>query len=134
MARNELAQSGGMSEEGQRITERRERLKLNKSELARESGVHRDTIADIESGKGFQAATLAKLDETLTALEVEAFGNPDAGKPSAAGLSMIEIEVRDVGGKVRYVVRGHVDNAEQAERSAARLARAIAAEGESEKS
>ncbi len=45
---------------------------MNDSELARESGVHRDTIGAIRRGEGFRRDTWAKLDRTLTAIEHEA--------------------------------------------------------------
>lgn len=128
MARNELAQSGGMSEEGQRITERRERLKLNKSELARESDVHRDTITDIEGGKGFQAATLAKLDETLTRLEAEA----GIGVPAKPQPGLVRFRVEGVYGTEALVVEGSIDNLAELEASVDRIMRRIGGRGEPE--
>lgn len=122
MARSELAQSGAMGAEGQRIEERRLRLKLNKSELAREADVHRDTLADIEAGKGFQAATLAKIDDTLTRLEEEAGLNVDPRREPET--SMIEFEVSGDFG-VKVVVRGPVGDADALERSVERLVRNI---------
>lgn len=127
MTRNELAQSGGMSEEGQRITERRERLKLNKSELMRESGVHRDTIADIEGGKGFQAATLAKIEEALTRLEAEA----GIGAPAKPESGVVRFRVEGVYGAEALVVEGSIDNLAELEASVDRIMRRIERHGTS---
>lgn len=114
MSRRDLAQSGLMSDEGSRITERRERLKLNKVELAKESGVHRDTITDIEAGKGFQAATMAKLDEALTRLEQEAgIGAPTGG--------VVRYSVKGVYGAEALVVEGPVANIAELEASVDRI-------------
>lgn len=114
MSRRDLAQSGPMSDEGSRITERRERLKLNKVELAKESGVHRDTITDIEAGKGFQAATMAKLDEALTRLEQEAgLGAPTGG--------VVRYSVKSVYGAEALVVEGPVANIAELEASVDRI-------------
>jgi transcriptional regulator with XRE-family HTH domain len=115
-----------MSEEGRRITERRERLKLNKSELARESDVHRDTITDIEAGKGFQAATLAKLDETLTRLEVEA----GIGVPTKPQSGVVRFTVEGVYGAKALVVEGSVENLAELEESVDRIMRRIGGRGE----
>lgn len=124
MVRKELAQSGGMSDEGKRITTRRERLKLNKSDLAREAGVHRDTVTDLEAGKGFQAATLAKVDEALARLEEEA---GLTATPRQSNPAVVEFEVSGDFG-VRVVVRGPISDAEALERSVERLVRNIRAE------
>lgn len=117
MARRELAQSGLMSEDGEKVTARRERLGLTKVDLARESGVNRDTIADIEAGKGFQALTLVKIAETLARLEDEA-GYTAAEK--AVQSSIVEFEVSD-GFGTRVVVRGPIADTEELERSVTRL-------------
>lgn len=122
MSRNELAQSGDMSDEGARITERRERLKLTKSALAKESGVHRDTLADIEAGKGFQAATVGKIDETLTRLEEEA-GLGAAPPPASAGF--IRFSVEGVYGAKALVVEAPVENVAELEAMVDRIMRSL---------
>jgi DNA-binding XRE family transcriptional regulator len=127
MSRNELAQSGAMSNEGTRVTERRERLKLNKSELAKESGVHRDTITDIENGKGFQAATMGKIDETLTRLEQEA----GLDVPQATS-GLVRYSVEGVYGAKALVVEGPVANIAELEASVDRIMRRIQGRGEGE--
>lgn len=102
MARKDLAQSGGMSDEGDRIKARRERLGMHKIELAKEAGVSRDTVTDIESGKGFQAATLAKIERALEQAEEEA--GIEAPPLPAAETGLIEFEVEGD----RVIVRGPV--------------------------
>lgn len=119
MSRNELAQCGAMSNEGSRITERRERLGLNKSELAKEAGVHRDTLSDIEGGKGFQAATLAKIEETLSRREQEA----GIGAPATSGV--VRYVVQGVYGAEALVVEGPVANIGELEASVDRIMRRI---------
>lgn len=121
MARRELAHSGAMSEEGDSVTTRRERLGLTKIALAKESGVDRDTLADIEAGKGFQALTLAKIADALTRLEDEA-GYTAAEKAVQSGI--VEFEVSGDFG-VRVVVRGPIGDTEELERSVTRLIRNI---------
>lgn len=120
MSRRELAQSLDMSDEGARITERRERLHLNKSELAHESGVHRDTLTDIEAGKGFQAATLSKIQDALTRLEAEAGFGAAATKPG-----FIRFTVEGVYGAKALVVESPVENAAELEAMVDRIMRRL---------
>lgn len=127
MSRNLLAQSGAMSDEGARITERRERLHLNKSELAKESGVHRDTLTDIEAGKGFQAATLQKIEDTLTRLEAEA----GIGVTPRESAGIVRYSVKGVYGAEALVVEGPVANIVELEASVDRIMRRI--QGQSER-
>lgn len=124
MSRTELAQSGPMGNEGQSIRERREQLKLNKVELARESAVHRDTITDIEAGKGFQAATMGKLIETLDRLEDEA-GLTAAGE-ARADAGLVRYTVQNVYGATAIVVEGSVENIAELEASVDRIMRRAA--------
>lgn len=120
MSRNQLAQSLVMSDEGARIAERRERLRLTKIDLAKESGVHRDTLSDIEAGKGFQAATLGKIEETLTRLETEAgLGAP----PRPQGF--IRFSVEGVYGAKALVVETPVENVAELEEMVDRILRRL---------
>lgn len=76
MARLGAEHLGGMSDEGDVIKARRERLGLSGLELARETEAHgrkvnRNTIASLEAGKSFNRTTLARLQKVLDELEAE---------------------------------------------------------------
>ena len=110
MTRTEMAQSGPMSEEGARITARRERLKWDKTELAAAAGVHRDTVTDIEAGKGFQVKTLNKILAALDDAEAAAGTHVPPRDPEPG---IVTLEVEGVFGVARVAVKGPVsDSAE----------------------
>lgn len=94
-----------------RVQERRERLRISKSELAREAGVNRDTLTDLEAGKGRpHPTTVEKIDEALTKLEqesgLEALPAPrPIGDPKD---NLVEVNILGPDGAVRAVVRGPV--------------------------
>lgn len=71
MARSE-ADSDDMSVEGDRVVARRQRLGMDKSRLASEAGVSRDTLNAIERGQGFRNSSLRKIERVLDAREQEA--------------------------------------------------------------
>lgn len=104
-------------DEGERIRARREFLGWNRSGFAREVGVNRDTLAAIEGGKGYQAATMAKILKGLDRLEVEAGLHTAARTEEPA---TVEFEISDAAG-VRFVARGPITP--ELERMVAQLVR-----------
>lgn len=82
---------------------------MSKSALAREASINRDTLGDIEGGKGFQAATMTKLVEALDRLEAEAgVGAPPRplGEPEER---LVSFEVTDLEG-FTFVVKGPIED------------------------
>lgn len=69
--RSERADSGPVSDEGDRVKRRRERIGYDKKRLAEEAGVSRDTLFAIEEGKGFRRDSLTKLERRLGEVEEE---------------------------------------------------------------
>lgn len=69
MAREDRADLGPVSREGDEVRARRERAGLHKNELADLAGVSRETVAAIEAGEGFRRSSLAKIENALTAFE-----------------------------------------------------------------
>jgi transcriptional regulator with XRE-family HTH domain len=116
-----------MSNEGQRVRERRERLGMDKKELAGEAGVNRNTLAAIEAGESFNRTSLAKIERALTALEQEAgFDAPPAGV-SVDEQDLVEFRVEGVLGVQAVVVRGPVRDVREFEGSIARILRQVQA-------
>jgi len=102
MARRHAEQSGVMGVDADRLRARMDRLGISDSELARESGVNRDTIAAIKRGQGFRRSSLTKLEAKLSELEEEAgIGTP------AGPTEVVEFvyEFPD-GSKATFAVRG----------------------------
>lgn len=94
------------------IRKRREALGMSKSALAREANINRDTLGDLEAGKGFQAATLDKLTKALDRLEAEAgVGVPGLRPIGDPGERLISFEVPMAEGAT-FVVRGPIEDAE----------------------
>jgi len=109
MAARITAQSGGVSDDGERVKARRERLGLDKLHLAEQAGVSRETLAAIENGQGFRRSTLTKIERVLDALEEEAgIGFPPARhEPSEPHI----VTIRGTrGGDVDVVVSGPIDD------------------------
>lgn len=71
MARTKPADSDFMSDEGDMVRRRRERLGWHRNQLAKLAGLSRDTVAAVEAGEGFRHATLTKINKVLEAEEVE---------------------------------------------------------------
>lgn len=118
MARRDAEQSGVMGEDATRLRMRMDRLGINDSELARESGVNRDTIAAIKRGQGFRRSSLTKLETALSHLEEEA--GLDAPPPPTSG-EVVEftLDFPD-GSRATFAVRGP-DAEERVARLLARL-------------
>lgn len=118
---------GDMSDEGQRVRERRERLGVDKKELAEAAGVNRNTLAAIEAGESFNRSSLAKIERALEALELEAgIKAPPRGAAAAAHGSgeLIEFDIAGDFG-VHLVVRGPVGDAEVLKRQVVDIIREI---------
>lgn len=124
MSVRERAQFRAMSEEGRRIRERRIRLGVPKLELARLAGVDRGTLANIEEGGSYRRDKFKAVDAALFALEEEAGMDAPPPEPATSSGGLIEFEVEGDGG-YRVVVRGPIANAEDLERSVARIVETI---------
>jgi transcriptional regulator with XRE-family HTH domain len=99
-----------MSNEGTRVRERRERLGVDKKELATAAGVNRNTLAAIEAGESFNRTSLAKIERALDSLELEAGVNappPDA----SSGTRLATFDVSGEGG-FHIIVSGPVEDAD----------------------
>jgi transcriptional regulator with XRE-family HTH domain len=102
MARKDAEHSGVMGDDAERLRLRMDRLGISDSELARESGVNRDTIAAIKRGQGFRRSSLAKLEAKLSELETEAgIGAP----PPPDEVVEVTLDFPD-GSRATFVLRG----------------------------
>lgn len=109
---------GLMTNEGADVKARRERLGLDRVDLAREAGVSVDTLRDFEEGvTNARGSTISKITGKLADIEAEA-------SMSARGGSLMEFEVTGDFG-VRVVVKGPVTDAHALEEAVARLVRDI---------
>lgn len=131
MARLGSEHLADMSDEGERVRARRERLGLDKKELAAEAGVNRNTLAAIESGDSFNRTSLAKIERALEALELEAGINTPPTRASGQDQDLVEFRIEGVLGVASVVVKGPVRDVEQFEGSIARILRQIQ-EGQAE--
>src|SRR4051812_11919552 len=61
-----------MSNEGDDIRARRQRLEVEAIELAAAAGIHRNTLSALEKGSSYNASTLTKVRRALEAMEEEA--------------------------------------------------------------
>lgn len=120
MAREKRAHLPDMSDEGDRVRERRERLGIDKKRLAAEAGISRETLAAIEDGKSFRRSTLAKIEAALTAAELEA-GITAPSTSTDAGL----LEFEGIVGEDRVIVRGPVTDQAQLVASLTALIQAL---------
>lgn len=125
MTLRERAQSLAMTDEGDSVRERRLRLGVPKLELARLAGVDRGTLANIEEGGSYRRESFKSVLEALAQLEEEAGVHARPGPANNAGI--IEFEVSGDGG-YKVVVRGPITNAEDLERSVARIVGVIRGE------
>jgi DNA-binding XRE family transcriptional regulator len=121
------AESADVSDEGDRIRERRNRLGASKQGLARLAGVDRGTLANIEAGGHYSRDSYKAVSDALSQLEEET----GVGAPPPAALTngnggLIEFELEGDFG-VRAVVRGPIADAEAVERAAARFVERIRA-------
>lgn len=124
---------GDMSDEGRRVTERRERLEMNVKQLAAEAGISRNTLSALESGSSFNRSTLAKVEKALEALEKEAGLEAPPPAPSSGssgeGEHLVEYRVEGVLGVRAIVVKGPVEDIPAFEASIARILRQVQSEG-----
>lgn len=132
MARLGREHLGHMSDEGQRIRERRERLGLDKKGLAEQAGVNRNTLAAIEGGESFNRTSLAKIERALEELEQEAGINAPPATASSGDQDLVEFRVEGVLGVQAVVVRGPVKDVRAFEGSIARILKQVQSTGELE--
>lgn len=102
---------------GLALRERREQAGMKQTDLASETGLARQTIARAEEGHGSKA-TYRQMEAWFDRFDEETGATP----PPSSGL--IEFEVEGDGG-YRVVVRGPIANAEDLERSVARIVATI---------
>ena len=121
-----------MTDEGAHVKTRRERLRMDRIELAREASVSVDTLRDLEEGTTAnpRGSTVAKITSALTELEKEA-GLTGVPVHSVEPSGLMEFEVTGDFG-VRVVVKGPVSDAAELEAAVARLVRDIRASGQAE--
>lgn len=112
MARLNREQSGDVSDDGDRVKARRERLGMDKIDLAKEAGVSRDTLAAIEAGEGFRRSSLTKIEKALDALEEEVGIDSPPGRPQETAERFLEFTVNGLYGAESVVVRGPVEDRE----------------------
>lgn len=124
MARLGREHLGGMSDEGTRVRQRRERLGMDKQDLANEAGVNRNTVAAIERGDSFNRTTLAKIERALDQLEQEAGINAPPPAAAEASSDLIEYDISGDFG-VHVVVKGPVRDAELLQRQVLGIIREI---------
>lgn len=103
---------------GAAIREQREVADMTLVQLAEETGLSRQTIARAEGGHASKS-TFRTLESFF---ETEISGPPEGAAAASTGL--IEFEVEGDGG-YRVVVRGPIANAEDLERSVARIVETI---------
>lgn len=72
-------------EVGRSIQRRRERLHMDKSELAELAGVHRTTIATVEEGNPTRKSTVKAITDALDKFEEEVSGPYDEVGPTEPG-------------------------------------------------
>lgn len=125
MARLGREHLGDMSDEGERVTARRERLGMEKIELAKVAGVHRNTLAAIEAGESFNRTSLAKIERALDSLELEVGIHAPPARTSAADQDLVEFRVEGVMGVQAVVVKGPVKDVREFEGSIARILRQV---------
>lgn len=125
MARLGKEHLGGMSDEGRRVKQRRERLGVDKQELAKEARVNRNTLAALERGDSFNRTTLAKVERALDALELEAGIHAPPVQAVADEQDLVEFRVEGVMGVRAVVVKGPVRDVREFEGSIARILRQV---------
>lgn len=135
MARLDREHSGVVSDEGDRVRARRERIGWDVVRLAAESGVHRTTVAAIEDGKGFRRSSLTKIERALEHGEAET--GLDVAVESPGGPHDSDLIEFDVSGDfgVHVIVKGPIRDADLLRRQVAELVREIrGAKGDTESS
>lgn len=92
MARTSKEELPDMGDEGEQVKARRERLGLSGVELAKASGVHRNTLSAIENGESGHRGTLQKVVRVLEELEAEAGFDVPAVVEPAPHMRMIHLK------------------------------------------
>jgi len=93
MARLGKEHLGGMSQEGERVKQRRERGQWFKVDVARLAKVSRNTLTALEAGSSFNRTTLAKVEKALDELEHEAGMAPfEESQPTRHGAELESCE------------------------------------------
>ena len=125
MAPRNAADFGIVSDDGDRIRARRERLGVDKRHLAAEAGISRETLAAIEGGQGFRRTSLTKIERVLDKLEEEAGMTETKQAPSepAAEPQLVTIRLPS-GAGADIVVSGPVGSIDKLRETAEALLRA----------
>lgn len=126
-----VTQEGGQ-DDGERIRERRLRLGLSVSALARHAHVDRDTINRAETGSGApHDTTIAAIGAALSELERERGltepEEPTVPMPAAAPEAgrLVRFEVQGVYGADALVIEGPVENIGELEAAVDRIMRSL---------
>src|SRR5689334_10955415 len=129
-ARNRAHSSLVTGDEGNHVRLRRERLGMDKSQLAREAGVSRETLAAIERGEGFRRSTLTKIEHALDEAEKEAgleaapLPAPPAAQSGSATSDPHVVTIRGTrGGDIDVVVSGPIGDIDKLAETVERLLR-----------
>lgn len=133
MGRKNRADLPDMSNEGSQVRARRERLGMGIRDLAKEAGVSRDTLSDMESGtKDFRQATLGKVLRALDRIEEEVgFDSPPADDAESEP-KIVRYRVEGAYGVEALVVEGPVENIAELEASVDRIMRRLQGRGDAE--
>lgn len=124
MARQDRADFGNVSDDGDRVRARRERLGLDKLHLAQEAGISRETLAAIEDGKGFRRSSLTKIERVLEALEAEAGMDAQPANTAAQPGDPHVVTIRGTrGGDIDVVVSGPIEDIDKLAATVERLLR-----------
>lgn len=123
MARVHTAGLGSVSDDGDRVRARRERLGMAKNELADMAGVSRDTLAAIEAGEGFRRTSLTKIERALDSIEQEVgIDAPPIAVPAPGASGPHVVTIRGTrGGDVDVVVSGSIDDIDKLAATVERL-------------
>lgn len=121
MARLDKEQSGVVSDEGEQVKARRERLGMDKVELAAAAKVSRDTLAAVERGEGYRRSTLTKIEAALERAEEEAGIDTPPVASASTDQDVVEFRVEGVLGVASVVVKGPVRDMRELEASIARI-------------
>ena len=106
--------------DGEAVQERRTRLGLSVSELARRAHVDRGRLTALEAGETVRDSTLGAVEHALDKLEQE-LGMNDPDTPSG----VVRFVVRGVYGAEALVVEGPVENIAALEASVDRIMRRL---------
>jgi transcriptional regulator with XRE-family HTH domain len=114
-----------VSDEGDEVQRRRERIGLTISELADRAKVNRDTVSAIEHGKGYRADKLTAIQRALDTIEEEVGLGPIADEPTGraepvvltidGGRVVMEWPAGDIAGLHEMIRRLRQDDAEKSE-------------------